>query len=78
MTKLNRFFASCLLIVSLSVVAMAEGGDTQGPSILVTPPATGQETGLTQAIPSEPTSSEGFDALNTAEAITLWLLSEIF
>ena len=76
MTKLNRFFATCLLIVSLSVVAMAEGGDTQGPSKLV--PNTEQETPFTQPNPSEPTPSEGLDALNTTEAITLWLLSEIF
>ena len=78
MTKLNRFFASCLLIVSLSVVAMAEGGDTQGPSKLVASPATEQETALTQANPSETTASEGLDALDTAEAIAFWLLSEIF
>ena len=77
MTKVNHFLA-CLLIVSLSVVTMAEGGDTQGPSKLVTPPATEQETALTQAIPTEPESSEGLDAFSTAEAITLWLLSEIF
>jgi hypothetical protein len=38
MSKLARFFAITLLVLSMSVVALAEGGNTQGPTITSTPP----------------------------------------
>jgi hypothetical protein len=74
MSKLNRFFASFLLIVSLSVVAFAEGGETQGPHICSdpTPPPAGQVADSTE------NSSNISDALKTAESVTIWLLTEIF
>lgn len=74
MSKLNRFFASCLLIVSLSAVALADGGETQGPSIYSDPPAVpaGQNPGSTG------NSSTISDALKTAESVAVWLLTEIF
>lgn len=73
MTKLNRFFASCLLIASMSVVAIADGGSTQGPSIY--------SDSTTAAAPEPNTtedSSQILDALKTAESVTIWLLMEVF
>lgn len=32
MTKLTRFFVICLLVVSIGGAALADGGQTQGPS----------------------------------------------
>jgi len=77
MSKLNRFFASFLLIGAMSAVSLADGGDTQGPSHPITTP-TGQETVLTQPEPTENATTESLDALQTAETIAVWLLTEIF
>lgn len=73
MLKLNRFFASCLLIVS-SFVAVANGGETQGPNIYwdATTTAVGQDADSTES------SSTISDALKTAESVTIWLLTEVF
>jgi hypothetical protein len=38
MSKLTRFFGTCLLIASISSVAFADGGDTQGPPAPPPPP----------------------------------------
>ena len=40
MTKLTRFFATCLLVVSISGAALADGGQTQGPSSASPAPST--------------------------------------
>ena len=40
MTKLTRFFATCLLVVSLFGAALADGGQTQGPGSTSPPPST--------------------------------------
>ncbi|HKP39335.1 MAG TPA: hypothetical protein VJT71_20930 [Pyrinomonadaceae bacterium] len=79
MSKLNRFFASCLLIAAMSTVSLAEGGDTQGPSNPAPPPPPPQgQTFQNELNYTETESSGSLDALETAEAIGLWLLSEIF
>lgn len=72
MSKVNRLFASFLLIVSLSVVGFA--GETQGPSVYSqpTPPPTSQGVGSTG------NSSTISDALRTAESVAIWLLTEVF
>lgn len=73
MTKINRFFAVCLLIGSMSAVAIADGGSTQGPSIYTDePPATAPEAKSTED------SSPILDALKTAESVSIWLLAELF
>jgi hypothetical protein len=38
MPKLARFFATTLLVLSMSFVTLAEGGNTQGPGITSEPP----------------------------------------
>jgi hypothetical protein len=74
MTKLTRFFASLLLIVSISAVAIADGGSTQGPSIYSEPPpATAPD-----AVSAEDPSSSVLDALKTAESVAVWLITEVF
>ncbi|MDX6497050.1 MAG: hypothetical protein QOG23_310 [Blastocatellia bacterium] len=40
MSKLTRFFGTCLLTASISAVAFADGGSVQGPP--APPPPTGQ------------------------------------
>jgi hypothetical protein len=40
MTKLTRFFATCLLVVSLFSAALADGGQTQGPTSVSPAPST--------------------------------------
>jgi hypothetical protein len=75
MSKLNRFFASFLLIISLSVVAFADGGETQGPSITYS-----DEPGVTTP-QSDPTTTENtstvLDALKATESVTVWWLTEV-
>lgn len=73
MTKLNRFFAVCLLIVSMSVVAIADGGSTQGPYIY-----SDETTVAAPEANSTENSSPVLDALKTAESVTTWLLTEVF
>jgi hypothetical protein len=73
MTKINRFFSVCLLITSISAVAIADGGSTQGPSIYTDE----------SSVPGEPAkstedSSPILDALKTAESVSTWLLTEVF
>jgi hypothetical protein len=40
MTKIKRLFALAVLISSLSTGALADGGETQGPSLPAPPPVT--------------------------------------
>jgi len=39
MQKLARFFATTLLVLSMSFVTLAGGGNTQGPGITLEPPS---------------------------------------
>jgi hypothetical protein len=73
MTKINRFFAVSLLMASMSAVAIADGGSTQGPSIYSDEP----QVADTQANSTED-SSPILDALKTAESVSNWLLTEVF
>jgi hypothetical protein len=57
MTKPTRFFAACLLVVSMSALAFGDGGTTQGPPLA--PPAPSAEctkdsSGIPGAIPVQP------------------------
>jgi hypothetical protein len=62
MTKLARFLATTLLVLSMSAVTLADGGNTQGPSITspIPPPVEGStaptpspEQGTSVDIPTE-------------------------
>jgi hypothetical protein len=72
MSKLNRFFASCLLIMSLSAVAFA--GETQGPNVYWD----ATTTAVSEDLDATESSSTISDALKTAESVTVWLLTEVF
>lgn len=50
MTKLAQFFATTLLILSISAVTLADGGNTQGPTIAPPPPPPAEGS----IAPSEP------------------------
>ena len=45
MAKFTRFFATSLLVLSMSFVAFADGGETQGPGSPVPPPPPGETQG---------------------------------
>lgn len=45
MSKLARFFATSMLVVSLSTVALADGGETQGPNLASPAPHPGSSAG---------------------------------
>jgi len=38
MTRLARIFATGLVVISISAVTFADGGQTQGPSVVAPPP----------------------------------------
>src|SRR4051812_33557424 len=62
MRQLKRFAAACILIASLSFVALADGGSTQGPSAPA--PGDGHSPGVasfgdTQCAPGEMNSPPG-------------------
>ncbi len=72
MTKLTRFFGICLLVVSFSAVALAdgEGGITQTPPA---PVANGEV--LTDSL--APTWDSVVDGSWVDEVVTDWLLASI-
>jgi hypothetical protein len=80
MTKLSRFLGTCLLIGSMTTVAWADGGETQGsgggPVAPPSPPpaesTTDGATTLTSAQDASATSSEVVNVLVT------WLVESIF
>ena len=81
MTKLTRFFATCLLLVSISAVAFAdgEGGTTQGPPA-PTPPPVADCIGCSEPEASEPSQSAqdwSVDSVSVADIFAIWLVASI-
>jgi hypothetical protein len=77
MTKLTRFFATCVLVVSISAVAWADGGSTQGPNIVPpSPPVEECTTSCTNSLTSPQPSSA--DTLTMADMFLIWLAESIF
>ena len=67
MTKLTRFFATCLLVVSIFGAALADGGQTQGPNLAVpAPPAE-----CNQASQETVTPVSGQESLDLATVVTV-------
>ncbi len=80
MSKLTRFFGVCLLIVSLSAVALAtgEGGVTQAPPAPVPPPPTECVNEATDALaPTQPGQDFSVDFGGAAETLANWLIASI-
>lgn len=75
MTKVIRFFATCVLAVSMAAVALAGGGEIHGPNLAPPQPATTEctsdcaDNGATCSGP-EP-SLDAFDVVN---ALVTWLV----
>jgi hypothetical protein len=73
MSKLTRFFGTCLLIASISAVAFADGGSVQGPP--VPPPPTGQcvadSTDLDAS--TQPTQESSVDVATAVDMLANWL-----
>ena len=76
MKKLTRFFATCLLVVSLSVVALADGGATQGPG-LAAPPPTNCTTGCSEAENATSTQNLAAHTMTEAANFLTWLAESI-
>jgi hypothetical protein len=76
MTKVIRFFATCLLVVSLAAVALAEGGETHGPGLAPPQPPTIECTadcpGNNEA--PWPLPEPLVDASDVASALVTWLV----
>lgn len=80
MTKLTRFFATCLLVVSISAVALADGdgGATQGPPAPVPPPSAQSVTeGAEVAGAAQPAQESSFDIVTVADGLATWLVAAI-
>jgi hypothetical protein len=82
MTKPTRFFATCLLILSMSAIALAdgEGGVMQGPPAPVPPPSAESSadcSSIEAATAAQPVQDSTINIATTAEALTVWLAMSI-
>jgi hypothetical protein len=80
MSKTTRFLATCLLVTSMSAVAFAEGGDTQGPPHASPPPASAESTARESGYESLATAPDSsIDVVTTATVMfAIWLEAAIF
>ena len=80
MTTLRRLLAICVLTVSLSGVAVADGGETQGPPLLSAPPAPECITDCSDAsgsTPDQPAEEPSVDIVTEAVIFANWLAMSI-
>jgi hypothetical protein len=78
MTKLTRFFGTCLLVVSISVVALADGdgGETHGPPAPAPTPAVQYVTDSAETTDSNQTDQNAVpDLAAEADLLAAWLVS---
>lgn len=79
MTKLTRFFATCILVVSISAVAWADGGTTQGPNIAAPPPPVEEcATVCPENVTFTPQQPSSVETLTLADMFIIWLAESIF
>ena len=76
MSKLARLFATSVLIVSLSAVALADGGETQGPN-LASPAAPTQCTLESVECVTPITKQDSLADLATVLTVSLTLFAEV-
>jgi len=75
MTKVSRFFATCLLVVSLASVALADGGETHGPGLASPqPPLTECTANCNGSEASFPMPEPSIDASDLANVLVTWLV----
>ncbi len=77
MTKLTRFFATCLLVVSMSAAALADGGATQGPPAAVPTPSEECTTGCSEAENATSAQNSSVDTMTEAMFV-IWLAEAIY
>jgi hypothetical protein len=79
MKTLTRFFATCLLVVSMSAVALADGGVTQGPGLAAPPPPPVDcPTGCSEAENAISTQNSAVDTMIEAAELVTWLAESIY
>jgi hypothetical protein len=75
MTKVIRFLATCLLVVSLTAVALADGGETQGPGLAPPqPPTTECTTDCTDNETPCPVPEPSVDVSDVVDVLVTWLV----
>jgi hypothetical protein len=78
MTKVIRFFATCILVVSLAAVALADGGETQGPGLAPPqPPTTECTADCTSNEASCPVPELSVEASDVANLLVTWLVNSL-
>jgi hypothetical protein len=77
MTKVIRFLATCLLVVSLAAVAFADGGETHGPGLTPPQPTTTECTTDCTGDASYPVPNASVDASDVANVFVTWLLQSV-
>jgi hypothetical protein len=80
MKELTRLVAISILMVALSGVALADGGETEGPPLA--PPAPPAEcttdcSSTAASTPTQPTQNPTVDIITTAEMFATWLATSI-
>jgi len=78
MKKLSGFFATCLLVVSMSAAALADGGVTQGPGLAPPPPPPVCTTDCSEAENAISTQSLSVDTMIEVEKFVTWLTESIY
>ena len=77
MTKLTRFFGTCILVVSLCGVALA--GDVMSPPVAPPPPVecSSDCPGTGAAAPAQSAPDSSVDVAGAAEMLANWLVASI-
>jgi hypothetical protein len=76
MSKLARFVATCLLVVSLSAVVLADGGQTQGTGFTSPAPPTECSLGSVKTV-TPVVRQDSLADLATVVTVSLTLLAEV-
>jgi hypothetical protein len=77
MSKLARFFATSVLVVSLSAVALADGGETQGSDLASPAPCAESNTGSSGSIALSPTQDSAIEIATEVTLLVALLTSAI-
>lgn len=79
MTKVMRFFTTCLLVVSMAAVALADGGETHGPGLAPPqPPITECTANCNGNEGSLPLPEPSIDASDLAKLLVTWFVQSTF
>ena len=76
MTRLRRLFAISILIVSLTGIALADGGETQGPPA-PTPECGTDCSGIEASMQMQTAQDSTVDIVTTADMLAAWFAQMI-